>query len=101
MRRFEPGSVAGLPEWVQHTLESQGLNTLTFDEANASIGCFQLMVIGLASYVSNQQGGDPSQRLAEKMRAERRRRSGAEDEPASVGEADVAAWFEDDASGNS
>ena len=102
--QFEASSVEGLPGWVQDSLVGTGLNVLTFDEANASMLSFQVLLIGLAMYVSSQRYGaqgaqGQSQALADEMRAERRRRSKVDAEPEALEDVDVEAWFVDDDGG--
>lgn len=99
--QFEATDVSDLPGWVQDSIVGGGLNQLTFDEANASVFSFQVLIIGLAMYVSQQRYGasgaqGQTQLAAEKMRAERRKRSKFDAEPESLDDVDVAAWFDDD-----
>lgn len=94
--QFEASSVEGLPGWVQNTLETQGLNVLTFDEANASLLFANVLVIGLASYVGRQTGNADTAELADSVRAERRRRGRMDVEKKLPGEEDVKGWFADD-----
>ena len=72
--QFEASPVDGLPDWVQTTLEQQGLNVLTFDEGNASLLFANILVIALASYVGKQTGNADTMEIADGMRRERRRR---------------------------
>lgn len=99
--QFEASSVEGLPAWVQDSIVGTGLNQLTFDEANNSLLSFQLLVIGLAMYVSQQRYGTSgaqgqTQLTADKIREERRRRSKFDDEPETLEDVDVGSWFRDD-----
>ena len=94
--QFEASSVEGLPGWVQNTLETQGLNVLTFDEANASLLFANVLVIGLASYVGRQTGNADTAERADGVRAERRRRGRMDVEKKLPGEEDVKGWFADD-----
>lgn len=99
--QFEATDVSGLPDWVQESIVKGGLNVLTFDEANASVLSFQVLIIGLAMYVSQQRYGaagaqGQTQLTAEQMREERRRRSRFVDEPETLDDVDVSSWFDDD-----
>ena len=99
--QFEASSVEGLPQWVQDSLTGTGLNVLTFDEANASMLSFQVLIIGLAMYVNSQKDGargaqGQTQLLADKMREERRRRSKFDADPETLDDIDVESWFDDD-----
>ena len=99
--QFEATDVSGLPDWVQESIVKGGLNVLTFDEANASVLSFQVLIIGLAMYVSQQRYGaagaqGQTQLTAEQMREERRRRSRFVDEPETLEDVDVSSWFNDD-----
>jgi hypothetical protein len=93
---FEATSVDGFPSWVQDTLETQGLNVLTFDEANSSLFYNILLVLGLASYVGKQTGYGKTQELSDAMKAERRRRSGMDNDEELPGEEEIRTWFEDE-----
>ena len=94
--QFEASPVDGLPDWVQTTLEQQGLNVLTFDEGNASLLFANILVIALASYVGKQTGNADTMEIADGMRRERRRRGRMDVEKALPGEDDVRGWFADD-----
>ena len=94
--QFEASPVDGLPDWVQTTLEQQGLNVLTFDEGNASLLFANILVIALASYVGKQTGNADTMEIADGMRRERRRRGRMDVEKALPGEDDVRGWFADE-----
>ena len=94
--QFEASPVDGLPDWVQTTLEQQGLNVLTFDEGNASLLFANILVIALASYVGKQTGNADTMEIADGMRRERRRRGRMDVEKALPAEDDVRGWFADD-----
>ena len=94
--QFEASPVDGLPDWVQTTLEQQGLNVLTFDEGNASLLFANILVIALASYVGKQTGNADTMEIADGVRRERRRRGRMDVEKALPAEDDVRGWFADE-----
>ena len=83
-----------LPDWMRRVAEDRGLLVTTRDEIGQQLQGFQFLVIGYATYLASQTDG-----LADKMRAERRKRSGAADAPTRVEDVDVDSWFDDDAGG--
>mmetsp|Transcript_20870 Transcript_20870/g.62264 ORF Transcript_20870/g.62264 Transcript_20870/m.62264 type:complete len:144 (-) Transcript_20870:30-461(-) len=94
-RQFEGTSVEGLPEWAQAAVERNGLNVLTFDEANLSGLWSCVLLLGLAAYVNEQQyGAAGAQGLSAKMKEERRRKSGNDADK--MEDVDVGSWFTSD-----